>query len=102
MSSSVSSCAHTAVASADDEDVGVHGLGDGSLVDVRLLAQPIVFVTGGQLDGGHSSFALGLSVTALGSFMTASEVMVEPETPSISAEPAAISCSRSWSAAAAP
>ena len=96
VSGSVSSCAHTAVASADDEDVGVHGLGDGSLVDVRLLAQPIVFVTGGQLDGGHSSFAC-LSVTALGSLHTASEVMVEPETPSISAEPAAISCSRSWS-----
>lgn len=38
VSSSVSSCAHAAVASADDEDVGVHGLGDGSLVDVRLLA----------------------------------------------------------------
>ena len=32
----------------------------------------------------HSSLALSLSVTALGSpFMTASEVMVEPETPSI-------------------
>ena len=43
------------------------GLGDGSLVDVGLLAQPIVFVTGGQLDGGHSSLAPGLSVTALGS-----------------------------------
>ena len=67
MSSSVSSCAHTAVACTHDEDVGVHGLGDGSLVDVRLLAQPIVFVTGGQLDGGHSSLAPGLSVTALGS-----------------------------------
>ena len=67
VSSSVSSCTHAAVASADDEDVGVHGLGDGSLVDVRLLAQPIVFVTSGQLDGGHSSLALGLSVTALGS-----------------------------------
>ena len=34
--------------------------------------------------------------------MTASEVMVEPDTPSISAEPAARSCSRSSSAAAAP
>ncbi len=28
----------TAVACTHDEDVGVHGLGDGSLVDVRLLA----------------------------------------------------------------
>ena len=64
---SIGGSEYTAVASADDEDVGVHGLGNGSLVDVRLLAQPIVFVTGGQLDGGHSSLALGLSVTALGS-----------------------------------
>ena len=64
---SIGGSEYTAVACTHDEDVGVHGLGDGSLVDVRLLAQPIVFVTGGQLDGGHSSLALGLSVTALGS-----------------------------------
>ena len=64
---SIGGSEYTAVACTHDEDVGVHGLGDGSLVDVRLLAQPIVFVTGGQLDGDHSSLALGLSVTALGS-----------------------------------
>ena len=64
---SIGGSEYTAVACTHDEDVGVHGLGDGSLVDVRLLAQPIVFVTGGQLDRGHSSLALGLSVAALGS-----------------------------------
>ena len=62
----VGSCAHAAVARADDEDVGVHGLSDGSLVDVRLLAQPVGLIAGGQLDGGHSSLALGLCVAALG------------------------------------
>ena len=69
MSSSVSSCAHTAVASADDEDVGVHGLGDGSLVDVRLLAQPIGLVTGGQLNGSYSCLSLCLCKAALGSLL---------------------------------
>ena len=57
---------HTAVACAHDEDVGVHGLGDGGLVDIRLLAQPIGLVAGGQLDAGHGGFALGLCKAALG------------------------------------
>ena len=69
VSSSVSSCTHAAVASADDEDVGVHGLGDGSLVDVRLLAQPIGLVTGGQLNGSYSCLSLCLCKAALGGLL---------------------------------
>jgi len=58
---------HAAVAGAHDEDVGVHRLGDGSLVDVGLGAQPVVLVAGGQLNGGHNGLALGLCIAALGS-----------------------------------
>ena len=64
--SSIGGSKHTAVASAHDQDVGVHGLGDGSLVDVRLFAQPVVLVTGGQLNAGDHGFALGLCKAALG------------------------------------
>ena len=66
---SISSSEHTAVTCAHDEDIGVHGLGDGSLVDVRLLAQPIGLVTGGQLHAGDHSLALSLCKAALGSLL---------------------------------
>ena len=58
---------HTAIASAHDQDVGVHGLGDGGLVDVRLFAQPVVLIAGGQLHAGDHGLALCLCVAALGS-----------------------------------
>ena len=58
---------HAAVAGAHDEDVGVHRLGDGSLVDVGLGAQPVVLIAGEQLNGGHNGLALGLCIAALGS-----------------------------------
>ena len=44
---------------------GVHRLGDGSLVDVGLGAQPVVLVAGGQLNGGHNGLALGLCIACL-------------------------------------
>ena len=58
---------HSAIACAHDEDVGVHGLGDGGLIDVGLLAQPIGLVAGGQLDRGDGGLTLGLRKAALGS-----------------------------------
>ena len=61
-----SSGEHTAVAGTDDDNVGVHGLGDGSLVNVGLGAQPVVCVAGGQLHAGDHSLALSLCVAALG------------------------------------
>ena len=65
--SSIGGGKHTAVASAHDQDIGVHGLGDGSLVDVRLFAQPVVLIAGGQLHAGDHGLALSLCVAALGS-----------------------------------
>ena len=62
----VSGSAHTAVARAHDDDVGVPGLGDGGLVDVGLGAQPVVLVAAGQLHRGDHRFALGLGIAALG------------------------------------
>ena len=58
---------HTAVACTHNEDVGVHGLSDGSLVDIRLFAQPVVCVACGQLHTGHHGLTLCLCVAALGS-----------------------------------
>ena len=58
---------HTAVACTHNEDVGVHGLSDGSLVDIRLFAQPVVCVACGQLHAGHHGLTLCLCVAALGS-----------------------------------
>ena len=69
LGSGISSSEHTAVAGTHDEDVGVHGLGDGSLVDVRLLAQPIGLVTGGQLNGSYSCLSLCLCKAALGGLL---------------------------------
>ena len=63
---SIGSCAHTAVACTYNDDVGIPCLGDGSLVDVGLFAQPIALVTGGQLHAGDHGLALGLCVAALG------------------------------------
>ena len=51
--SSIGGSEHTAVACTHDQDVGVHGLGDGGLVDIRLFAQPVVCVACGQLHAGH-------------------------------------------------
>ena len=65
--SSIGGSEHTAVASAHDQDVGVHGLGDGGLVDIGLGAQPVVCIAGGQLNAGDHGLALGLCVAALGS-----------------------------------
>src|SRR5699024_6656170 len=64
---SVGGSAHTAVAGADDQDIGVPGLGDGFLVDVGLGAQPVVLVAGGQLDDLDVGDALGLVDALLGS-----------------------------------
>ena len=66
--SRISSGKHAAVASTDNDDVGVDGLGDGSLVDVGLLAQPVGLIAGGQLDRADVRFALGLCKAALGRF----------------------------------
>ena len=66
--SRISSGKHAAVASTDNDDVGVDGLGDGSLVDVGLLAQPVGLIAGGQLDRADGRFALGLCKAALGRF----------------------------------
>ena len=38
---SISGCAHTTVACAHDDDIGIPCLGDGGLVDVGLGAQPV-------------------------------------------------------------
>ena len=65
--SSIGGSKHTAVACTHNEDVGVHGLGDGGLVDVRLFAQPVVLIAGGQLHAGDHGLALSLCVAALGS-----------------------------------
>ena len=65
--SGISGSKHTAIASAHDQDIGIHGLGDGSLVDVGLGAQPVALVAGGQLYAGDHSLALSLCVAALGS-----------------------------------
>ena len=64
---SISGCAHTTVACAHDDDIGIPCLGDGGLVDVGLGAQPVVLVAGGQLHARNHSLALGLCVAALGS-----------------------------------
>ena len=64
---SIGGSKHTAVACTHNEDVGVHGLGDGSLVDIRLFAQPVVCVACGQLHAGHHGLTLCLCVAALGS-----------------------------------
>ena len=64
---SISGCAHTTVACAHDDDIGIPCLGDGGLVDVGLGAQPVVLIAGRQLHAGNHSFALGLCVAALGS-----------------------------------
>ena len=63
----ISGCAHTTVACAHDDDIGIPCLGDGGLVDVGLGAQPVVLVAGRQLHARNHSFALGLCVAALGS-----------------------------------
>ena len=64
---SIGGSKHTAVACTHNEDVGVHGLSDGSLVDIRLFAQPVVCVACGQLHAGHHGLTLCLCVAALGS-----------------------------------
>ena len=64
---SISGCAHTTVACAHDDDIGIPCLGDGGLVDVGLGAQPVVLIAGGQLHARNHSLALGLCVAALGS-----------------------------------
>ena len=64
----ISSGTHAAVACAHDDDIGIPGLGDGSLVDVGLGAQPVVLVAGGQLYAGDNSLALCLCIAILGSF----------------------------------
>ena len=63
-----SSGTHAAVACAHDDDIGIPCLGDGSLVDVGLGAQPVVLVAGGQLYAGDNSLALCLCIAILGSF----------------------------------
>ena len=65
--SSIGGSEHTTVACTHDQDVGVHGLGDGGLVDIGLGAQPVVCIAGGQLNAGNHGLALGLCVAALGS-----------------------------------
>ena len=65
--SGISGSKYTAVACAHDEDISIHGLSDGSLVDVGLGAQPVALVTGGQLHAGDHSLALSLCIAALGS-----------------------------------
>ena len=64
---SISGCAHTTVACAHDDDIGIPCLGDGGLVDVGLGAQPVVLIAGRQLHARNHSLALGLCVAALGS-----------------------------------
>ena len=63
---SISGCAHTTVASAHNDDIGIPCLSDGSLVDVRLFAQPVVLIAGGQLHAGDHGLALCLCIAALG------------------------------------
>ena len=65
--SSIGGSEHTAVACTHDQDVGVHGLGDGGLIDIGLGAQPVVCIAGGQLHAGDHGLALSLCVAALGS-----------------------------------
>ena len=66
--SGIGSGKHAAVACTDDNDVGVDGLSDGSLIDVRLLAQPVGLIARRQLDRSHGCLALGLCKAALGGF----------------------------------